>query len=511
MTSLSLTTRTPAELSVDALVVGSVRTPDGADLAHGHGLPRKAVVHLQAVLSDVEATGKPDEVVRVVAVPGVKATSVVVTGLGDGTARRPGFPHPALRAAAGAALRTVRGKRTVAVALPTPDLESLSAVADGAYAGCYVYDKAAPLGVRRGAAGRGPARAGSSGGPRVTVVSGAGQGKAAKDAVARAAVLGAARDWARDLVNTPPNLLHPQSFADAAKRRAAASSAKVAVSVLDDKALVKGGFGGIVGVGQGSVNPPRIVTMSWAPASATASVALVGKGITFDSGGLNIKPSTGMVTMKCDMAGAAAVAATVMAAAELGLPVAVTGYLCLAENMPSGSAQRPSDVVVMRDGTSVEILDTDAEGRMVLGDGLCLASEKNPDWVVDIATLTGAQVIALGTDIAGVMGNDEAFRARVVDAAGAAGEGAWPMPLPVELRSKLETPTADIAHKGDRDGGMLTAGLFLQEFVGEGIPWAHVDIAGPAFNTKGPKGHTPKGGTGFGVGTLLALVESSAG
>src|SRR6478735_1216952 len=512
MTSLSLTTRPPAELAVDTLVVGSVRTPDGADLATGHHLPRKAVVHLQAVLSDVEATGKADEVVRVVAVPGVKATSVVVTGLGEGTSRRSSYPHAALRSAAGAALRSVRGKRTVAVALPTPDLESLSAVADGAYAGCYAYDKSAPLGVRRGTGLRASSKAATNGaGPRVMVVSGAGQGKAAKDAVVRAAVLGAARDWARDLVNLPPNVLFPQSFADNVKKRAAASAAKVTVSVLDDKALVKGGFGGIVGVGQGSVNPPRIVTMSYAPAAPKASVALVGKGITFDSGGLNIKPSAGMVTMKCDMAGAAAVAATVLAAAELGLPVAVTGYLCLAENMPSGTAQRPSDVVVMRNGTSVEILDTDAEGRMVLGDGLCLASEKHPDWVVDIATLTGAQVVALGTDIAGVMANDDAFRGRVVDAAGAAGEGAWPMPLPVELRAKLDTPTADIAHKGDRDGGMLTAGLFLKEFVGEGIPWAHVDIAGPAFNDKGAKGHNPKGGTGFGVGTLLTLVESSAG
>jgi len=510
MTSLALTTRPPAELAVDALVVGSVRTPDGADLATGHHLPRKAVVHLQAVLSDLEATGKADEVVRVVAVPGVKATSVVVTGLGDGTTRRSTYPHAALRSATGAALRSVRGKRSVAVALPTPDLESLAAVADGAYAGCYVYDNGAPLGARRGTGIR--AKAATTGnGPRVMVVSSAGQGKAAKDAVARGAVLGSARDWARDLVNTPPNYLFPQSFADNVRKRVAASTAKVSVSVLDEKALLKGGFGGIVGVGQGSVNPPRIVTMSYAPSSPQASVALVGKGITFDSGGLNIKPATGMVTMKCDMAGAAAVAATVLAAAELGLPVAVTGYLCLAENMPGGTAQRPSDVVVMRNGTSVEILDTDAEGRMVLGDGLCLASEKHPDWIVDIATLTGAQVVALGTDIAGVMANDDAFRGRVVDAAGAAGEGAWPMPLPVELRAKLDTPTADIAHKGDRDGGMLTAGLFLKEFVGEGIPWAHVDIAGPAFNAKGPKGHHPKGGTGFGVGTLLTLVESAAG
>ena len=514
MTSLSLTTRTPAELAVDALVVGSVRTPDGADLAHAHGLPRKAVVHLQAVLADVDATGRPDEVVRVVAVPGVKATSVVVTGLGDGTARRAGLPArgAARRGRGGAAHGQRESARwrwrsrrpTCRASPPSPTAPS---------PGATPTTRRRPSADVAGTPARGTStRARTPGsGPRITVVSGAGQGKAAKDAVARAAVLGAARDWARDLVNTPPNLLNPQSFAEAAKKRATASTAKVSVSVLDDKALVKGGFGGIVGVGQGSVNPPRIVTMSWAPASPVATVALVGKGITFDSGGLNIKPSTGMVTMKCDMAGAAAVAATVLAVAELGLPVAVTGYLCLAENMPSGSAQRPSDVVVMRDGTSVEILDTDAEGRMVLGDGLCLASEKSPDWVVDIATLTGAQVVALGTEIAGVMGNDDAFRDRVVDAAGAAGEGAWPMPLPVELRAKLDTPTADIAHKGDRDGGMLTAGLFLKEFVGEGIPWAHVDIAGPAFSTTGPKGHVPKGGTGFGVGTLLALVESSAG
>lgn len=503
MTSLSVTTKSSAELPADALVVGAVHTPDGADLAAGHGLPRKAVVHLQAVLADLEATGAEGEVHRVVAVPGVKATSVVVAGLGDGTNRRTQYAHTALRTAAGAALRTVRGKRSVALALPTPDAEAVGAVADGAWSGCYVYDKHAPL-------ARKAKDATKATGPRITVVSVAGAGRSVKDAVARAATVGAARDWARDLVNTPPNVLFPQSFADAAKKRASDSSAKVSVSVLDDKALVKGGFGGIVGVGQGSVNPPRIVTMSWAPSNAKASVALVGKGITFDSGGLNIKPSAGMVTMKSDMAGAAAVAAAVLAAAELEVPVAVTGYLCLAENMPSGTAQRPSDVVVMRDGTSVEILDTDAEGRMVLGDGICLASEKNPDWIVDIATLTGAQVVALGTDIAGVMANDDAFRSSVVAAADAAGEGAWPMPLPVELRKKLETPTADIAHKGDRDGGMLTAGLFLQEFVGEGIRWAHVDIAGPSFNEKAATGAVPKGGTGFGVATLVGLVEAAA-
>ncbi|GGL22299.1 leucyl aminopeptidase [Phycicoccus endophyticus] len=505
MTSLTVTTKTAADLAVDALVLGIVGTDDGAALAAGHGLPRKAVVHLQAVLADLEACGAPDELHRVVAVPGVKATSVLLAGLGKAGSRSTSFEHGVLREAAASALRPVRTKRHVAVALPTPDVTSVAAVADGAWAGTYAYDRSTSRAAgRRGRASAAPA------GPKVTVVSGAGQGRAVKDAVARAATVGAARDWARDLVNTPPNLLFPQSFAEAVKKRVADSPAKVTVSVLDEKALAKGGFGGILGVGQGSANPPRIVTMSYSPSGAKGSVALVGKGITFDSGGLNIKPSTGMVTMKCDMAGAAAVAATVLAAAELGGPVAVTGYLCLAENMPGGRAQRPSDVVVMRDGTSVEILDTDAEGRMVLADGLCLASEKSPDWVVDIATLTGAQMIALGSDLCGVMGNDDGFRSAVLDAAETAGEGAWPMPLPASLRTKLDTPTADIAHKGDREGGMLTAGIFLSEFVGEGIPWAHLDIAGPAFNSGGPKGRTPKGGTGFGVSTLVGLVEGHA-
>jgi leucyl aminopeptidase len=263
-------------------------------------------------------------------------------------------------------------------------------------------------------------------------------------------------------------------------------------------------------VGQGSANPPRIVTMTYAPDGARGSVALVGKGITFDSGGLCIKPAASMATMKSDMAGAAAVAATVLAAAELGGPVAVRGYLCLAENMPSGTAQRPGDVVTMRDGTTVEILDTDAEGRMVLGDGICLALEHSPDVVVDIATLTGAQMVALGPSVAGVMGNGDEVRTRVVEAADAAGEPAWPMPLPEELRKGLDSAVADLAHKADRWGGMLTAGLFLSTFVPEHVPWAHVDIAGPSFNEKAPHGSVPKGGTGYGVATLLTLVEGHA-
>jgi leucyl aminopeptidase len=508
MTTLTVSTRTAADLAVDVLVVGTVSGADGAALAPVPGLPRKAAVHLEAVLADLDATGNPGEVHRIVAVPGIKATSVVATGLGTIEHDTPPSAD-IVRDAVADAVRTVRTKRSVGVALPTPGLRHISAVADGAVAGCYAYDRHAPAtgGPRRG----GSATAGrATPGRRVVIISGVGQGAAVKEAVARASVAGAARDWARDLVNTPPNLLYPRSFADAVKKKAAASEAKVSVSVLDDKALARGGFGGIVGVGQGSARPPCIVTLSWSPPAPTASVALVGKGITFDSGGVNIKPVAGMATMKCDMAGAAAVAATVLAAAELGMPVAVTGYLCLAENMPSGTAQRPSDVVVMRNGTSVEIIDTDAEGRMVLGDGICLAGEKSPDLIIDIATLTGAQVVALGTRVAAVMANDEELRAGVLAAAELAGEPLWPMPLPEELRAKLDTPVADIAHKGDRDGGMLTAGLFLREFVRDGIRWAHLDIAGPAFNTDSPTGTIPKGGTGYGVTTLIEFLAAHA-
>ncbi len=495
MPTLAVTTRPTPGLAVDALVVGAVQTSQGVRLAPGHNLPGDALAHVEAALRDLDATGTIDEVTRLVAVPGVRAGSVAVTGLGG---------HPdqaALRNAAGAAMRTLSSKSAVALALPTGDVGSLAAVADGAYAGCYAYAKP-------GSAEKGPSVVGS--GPAIQIVSGCGQGKAVKDVLARAEVVGAARDLARDLVNAPPNLLTPQDFVEVARQQAAALAAKVSVSVLDEKALAKGGYGGIIGVGQGSTHPPRIVTMSYKPPKPVATIALVGKGITFDSGGLCIKPSASMVTMKCDMAGAAAVMATVLAAAQLAGPVAVTGYLCLAENMPSGTAQRPGDVVTMRNRTTVEILDTDAEGRMVLGDGIALAAESAPDAIVDIATLTGAQTIALGPQIAGVMGSVDAFRSRVVEAATVAGEQAWPMPLPEALAKGLESQTADLAHKADRWGGMLTAGIFLSHFVPDGIPWAHIDMAGPAFNEKPAFGPNPKGGTGWGVATLVALVESYA-
>jgi leucyl aminopeptidase len=336
--------------------------------------------------------------------------------------------------------------------------------------------------------------------------------KAAASALARAEIVANAVCLTRDMVNTAPSDLHPKEFAEAAV--AAVKGLKVDVEVLDEKALKRGGYGGIMGVGQGSAHPPRLVRLAYTHPRAKKSLHLVGKGITFDSGGLSLKPANAMETMKCDMGGAAAVLAALTAIARLKLPVNVTAWAPLAENMPSGSAQRPSDVLTTYGGRTVEVLNTDAEGRLVLADALERASEENPDFIIDVATLTGAAMIALGRRTSGVMANDDALRAAVCDAAGRAGEQMWPMPLPEELRSSLDSSIADIANVGDRNGGMLVAGLFLKEFIGSNdgtpIPWAHLDIAGPAFNATEAYGYTPKGGTGAAVATLVQFAEDIA-
>ncbi len=313
---------------------------------------------------------------------------------------------------------------------------------------------------------------------------------------------------ARDLINIPSNDLDPKAFA--AHAQAAGKEHGLKVEVLDEKALLKGGYGGIMGVGQGSATPPRLVRVAHTHPKADRTIALVGKGITYDSGGISLKPAGHNETMKCDMSGAAAVLATVVAAARLGLRVNVTGWLALAENMPGGRATRPGDVLRMYSGKTVEVLNTDAEGRLVLADALARACEESPDAVVDVATLTGAMVVALGTRTFGVLSNDDAFRSTLQEVAEEAGEASWPMPIPGHLRKDMESPIADLQNVGGRMGGGLFAGLFLSEFVTEGTTWGHLDIAGPAFNESAPFGYTPKGGTGVAVRTLLRLAERGA-
>jgi leucyl aminopeptidase len=326
-------------------------------------------------------------------------------------------------------------------------------------------------------------------------------------AVDRATVVGTAVTLCRDLVNTPAADMHPADLAAAAV--AACEPAGCDVEVYDEKALAEGGHGGIIGVGQGAANPPRLVRIAWAGgAEGAPAIHLVGKGITFDSGGLSLKQAGPMEWMKADMGGAAAVAATMSAAAELKLPINVVGWLAAAENMPSGTAQRPSDVLTMRNGKTVEVLNTDAEGRLVMADAIARAAEESAAVIVDVATLTGAQLVALGSKVYAVMANDDELRAEIVDAAEAAGELSWPMPLPKELRASLDSQIADISNTGDRYGGMLVAGLFLKEFVPESTPWAHLDVAGPAYNQGQPHDYTPKGATGVPVRTLLEWLES---
>ncbi|WP_217613915.1 leucyl aminopeptidase [Cellulomonas sp. GbtcB1] len=495
MPRVTLTSANPARQTADALVVAVASSPAGPRVVGADWLPAETVEQVTGLAGVLGITGAVDEVRRLPAAGKLAARTVVLTGVGPLDEVVP--DAETLRRAAGAALRELTGAPSVAVALPAEDAEQVAAVAEGALLGAYAYTR-----YRSGEDAPAPAA-------EITVLTPRARDKSATKALARAEVMAAAVHGVRDLVNAAPNDLYPAAFADAAKAAVKDTGAKgVKVTVLDEKALAAGGYGGILGVGQGSARPPRLVKVSYSPSRPAAKVALVGKGITFDSGGISIKPAAGMDAMKSDMAGAAAVLHTVLAAARLELPVAVTGWLCLAENMPSGTAQRPSDVLTIRGGKTVEVLNTDAEGRLVMADGLVAAVEEKPDVVLDIATLTGAQLVALGPRVSAVMG-DDSTRTEVVDAAGAAGEAFWPMPLPADLRAGLKSKVADIANIGDRFGGMLTAGLFLQEFVGS-TPWAHLDIAGPAFNEKAPFGYTPAGGTGVGVRTLLALIEARA-
>lgn len=312
--------------------------------------------------------------------------------------------------------------------------------------------------------------------------------------------------WARDAINTPPNDKAPKAFAANIQKLFTSSSVKV--TVLDEAAIKRKKMVGVMAVGQGSENRPRFVRLSYRSAGAKKTLAFVGKGVIFDSGGLSIKVGDGMTTMKCDMSGAAAVAGAMKAIAKLKPKVNIEGYIPLVENMPSGSAYRVDDIIAYRNGVTVEVQNTDAEGRLILADALIEASEGKPDGIVDLATLTGSCVVALGESIAAAMSNNDGFRGKLIKASEDAGERFWPMPLPEDYRALLDTPVAHVSNAGPRWAGTLTAGLFLKEFVKD-ANWCHLDIAGPAFLNK-TDGENTEGGTGFGIRTLVSLAESFA-
>jgi leucyl aminopeptidase len=494
VTSYTLRKGAAEKTKADVVVVGVGRTPKGLRAAPGgEGVAAAYGRKLAPLLSTVGFTGKAGEVAKVPTGGIVKSPLLVLVGLGE----LGDLDAAAVRRAAGVAARSVTNAASVAYALPATDDAHVRAVVEGSMLGGYTYKASPPQ--------QGPAE--------VVVLTDLARSKGAQAAAETARVVAAATALARDWVNTPPGDLTPERFADAVvAEHKSRKAARVKVTVTDEEQLRAGGFGGIIGVGQGSANPPRLVQLSYAPRGAVSHLALVGKGITFDSGGLTLKPGTAMTTMKCDMAGAAAVVAATFAIAELGLPVRVTCLAPMAENMPSGNATRPGDVLTMYGGTTVEVLNTDAEGRLVLGDALVLATESDPDLVVDVATLTGACVTALGDRVAGILGNDEALVARTIEAGARAGEALWPLPITEEMTEKVRTysKVADLMqHNTDTFGGTLYAAAFLQEFVGE-HRWAHLDVAGPAFNNRGPFGHVPSGGTGFTVGTLVELAADLA-
>ena len=445
--------------------------------------------NLAKVLDRLRFAAKPDEVIKFP----LGEKTIVATGVGAWSEK---FDSEILRRAAGAAARALSGEKSATFIFPAKSSTELSAIAEGAALGSYQFSDFKATSLKEMKA---PLE-------EIVVKTDLAKSVDTKAIAKRVEILAKNSYLIRDLINTPPSHLTPIEFTNRLKKLA--TNLKLKVEVLDEKVLKAKGYGGIIGVGQGSANPPRLMRVSYSPTKPRKRYAIVGKGITFDTGGLALKPANGVEAMKADMSGAAAVIATVLAAAELKLPVAIDAWAPLAENMVSENATRPSDIIKIYGGKTVEVLNPDAEGRLILADALMRAQEfnKNLDGIIDVATLTGAQVVALGTRTSAAMTNNEELLDKFLSAAKNSGEQFWPMPLPEELRASLDSPVADIANIGERMGGMLVAGLFLREFVS--IPWLHLDIAGPAFNEGRAHGYTPVGGTGVALRSLISLFES---
>jgi leucyl aminopeptidase len=493
MTTYTLRTANPAKTRADAVVVGVLSTGGGPTVAPGGEPVAKAYGRKFApLLSALDVKGKAGEVVKVPTGGTITSPLLVLVGLGAEATT------DAVRRAAGAAARAGLNAASVALALPADSPEQVRAITEGYLLGGYEFTTYKKKNARTAPTD-------------VVVLCPVARRKEAVAAFEEAQVLARAVAVTRDWVNMPPGDLTPPLFADAmvaAGKPHAKGRGKVRIKVLDERELAELGCGGLLGVSAGSAAPPRLVELSYAPRGAKHHLALVGKGITFDSGGLTIKPSSSMHEMKSDMAGAAAVVQATLAIAELGLPIKVSTFAALAENMVGGGSMRPGDVLTLYGGTTVEVLNTDAEGRLVLADAMVLATERKPDVLLDVATLTGHMVTALGDKVGGVMG-DQDMVDRVLTASKAAGEDHWPMPIPEHMDERIRSSKiADLAqHDWIRWGGGLFAAAFLREFTG-GLPWAHLDIAGPSFNSGGAYGHVTSGGTGVSVTTLVEFARA---
>jgi leucyl aminopeptidase len=482
----------------DVALAHSAKAPDdagtlGVPVFSGMELPDSLPVELDE--SWCRARGFTGKLGETIALPADDGTTVVAVGLGE----RVKVDAHVLRKAGAALAKAAKGETHLATNLASASLqgpEAAQAVVEGILLANYRFTKHKSASANGSGADRGLQRLTLVGGPASQV----------NKALTRAQALVRATVLARDLANEPAGTLTPTALANEAV--VVGKRAGVKVTVWDEKKVAAERMGGLLGVAVGSDEPCRFVRMEYTPAGKSrGKLALVGKGITFDSGGLSLKSGEGMMTMKSDMSGAAAVLAAMSAIAELAPPVTVVGYLCCTENMPSGKATRPGDVLVTRSGKTIEVLNTDAEGRLVLADGLTVAVEERPDAVVDIATLTGAVVTALGKKVAGVMGTSDDLIDQVRSAGDRVGEAYWPLPLPDEYRSQIDSDVADIKNIGSGpQNGCITGGMVLKEFV-EDVPWAHLDIAGTA-RADGDDGFIAKGCTGFGARTLAELACS---
>lgn len=443
---------------------------------------------------DLAAIGASADLEAIVRIPAPGGATYALLGVGIKPLSQNDF-----RNLGAATSRKLANFKDIVIGILTQSPQETEALLEGASLGTYTHTSY--KGISKGV------------GSKVQTVCLISTHKPSAAAVAKIGVLTESVNLTRDLVNAPGLDVYPESLAKLVQ--AAAKGSGVTVQIWAEERLAKEGLGGILGVGLGSNRGPRLVKLEYKPKVSKTHLALVGKGITFDTGGLSLKPAISMLGMNFDMTGAAMVAAATIAIAKLQLPVRVSAWLCIAENMPSGTAQRPNDVIKARNGMTIEVLNTDAEGRLVLADGLSLASEAKPDYIVDVATLTGAVQIALGNRHAGLMGDQAAVDA-IREAAEEVGELVWELPLASDLRPLIESDIADIANvkMGNTAGGTIIGGLFLQEFVGnrakgetDDIKWAHLDIAATAHNASAAYGVVPKGATGSHVRTLVALAK----
>jgi leucyl aminopeptidase len=505
--TLAYTTDSPASVSADVLVLPVFQGPvfqgrvfQGPEA--GPGVRETRGASLVRAYADAGWKGKRGEhlVVPNVGMDGVKAGSVMLLGIGPKDEAGP----DALRRAIGKVAQQLRKRGRIATTLPQAGgrafEDSIQATIEGLLLGAYRFTTY---------------KSGKTSEPvekpalrNITVIgSSRWDARAARGALSRAEVVSDAVMWARDLVNTPAIDCTPDFLAKQA--RAMARDNGLQAKIWTEAELQRGGFGGIIGVGQGSVNPPRMIELRYRGGGAReAPIALTGKGISFDSGGLSIKPSESMEWMKADMGGAASILATMRAIGRLKPRVNVIAAIPSAENLPSGTAIRPGDVLRHRNGKTSEVLNTDAEGRLVLADALAYLAEQNPTVIIDTATLTGACMIALGEELYGVMGNDRDLIRDILASGDRVGEHGWELPLWPAYRKLIDSEVADIKNIGKRYGGAITAALFLAEFVGD-TPWAHLDIAGPAFAEKAGD-YWPKGATGVPVRTLVNYVVTKA-